>query len=182
MAGRTPHEALEAFIGPLQQSLSCITDAVLDTHKRGNKEYPNRESYSITTNAGKPADLLCDNGLSLSFIMWYRVVKDDADRDPWRATTTGYYYSLDDSNQKEIVAYHWHPTISDIDFPHLYIEQGSGVTRKELFRAHLPTGRIALEDMIWCTIRDFSIQVLRDDWVGVLTRNRDAFRTLQTWS
>ena len=177
MAGKTPHEALDAFIDPLQQSLSCITDAVLDTRRRSNKEYPNEKPFSITISAGKPADLLCDSGLSLSFIMWYRIMRDDSERGQWKAVTTGYYYSLDDDHQREIIAYHWHPSIGAIDFPHLHVEQGSGITRRELFRAHLPTGHIALEDMILCAIRDFEVQTLRDDWMDVLTRNRAKFQT-----
>jgi len=181
MAGRTPRTALTAFVDPLQQSLSCITYAGMVYRSYGNNEYPNEQPHVITINDGDPTPLLCDSNIHLSFRMFYQIVEDETERGPWKATVSGYYYSLDDGDQKEIFAYHWHPTIGPIHFPHLHIEQGSGAKRPELFRAHLPTGRIALEDMILCTIHDFHVQPLRDDWNDILSNNANRFRTWRTW-
>lgn len=45
MAGRTPHEAYSNFIRPLQQAVSCVTDAVLVV--RGGGFFPRDEPYVL---------------------------------------------------------------------------------------------------------------------------------------
>jgi hypothetical protein len=69
----------------------------------------------------------------------------------------------------EIVAYHWHPgRRSPIDFPHLHLGAGSGVDREELHKAHLPTGRVELEDVLLMAIQEFGVRPRREDWEEIL--------------
>jgi len=161
---------------PLQLSLSCITDAVLNYRNYSNKDYPNQEPLPLTVNNGYPVPLLVDDNLFLSFRLLYRVAINPAERSPWEATVVAYSYSLDDRDRSEILAYHWHPETRDsVDFPHMHLGYGTGMTRQELFHAHLPTGRITLEDMVRLTIVDFGVGTLRDDWREILAANGDRF-------
>ncbi len=174
MTSRTPREAVKAFIEPVQLSLSCITDAVLNHRSYSNRDYPSKEPLVLTINNGNLTPLLVDEELLLSFRMFYRVVEDSSKRGAWKATITGYSYSLRDHDHKEILAYHWHPDIrNSVGFPHMHLGAGTGMTRQELFRAHLPTGHIALEDIVRLTIIEFGVQTYRDDWRDVLTINKD---------
>jgi len=162
MASRTPREAVEAFMQPLQLSLSCVTDAVLNYRNYSNKDYPNQEPLPLTINNGYPVPLLVEDDLFLTVRLLYRVASDPWESGLWEATIVAYSYALNDRDRKEILAYHWHPeTRNSVDFPHMRVSSGAGVMRRELFRARLPTGHIALQDMIRLTIVDFGVQTLR---------------------
>jgi hypothetical protein len=45
---------------------------------------------------------------------------------------------------------------------------GSGVGREELQKAHIPTGRVELEDVLLLAIREFGVRPRRDDWEEIL--------------
>jgi len=147
VASRTPREAVEAFMQPLQLSLSCITDAVLNYRSYSNKDYQSQEPLPLTINNGYPVPLLVDDDLFFSFRMFYRVGSDSKGRGSWEAAVAAYSYLLNDRAHQEILAYHWHPdTRNSVDFPHMHLGAGTGMTRRELFRAHLlhrtyPLGR-----------------------------------------
>jgi hypothetical protein len=88
----------------------------------------------------------------------YRVVEYEGLRGPWKVQIVAYYYTLSNENEQEILAYHWHPAQqSEITFPHLHIGPGVHLDPESLGEAHLPTGRIAVEDVIRLAIRDFGV-------------------------
>lgn len=59
--------------------------------------------------------------------------------------------------------------------PHLHLESGAKVGRPELNGAHLPTGRIAIEDFLRILLNDFKIVPLREDWEEVIEQTQSAF-------
>lgn len=195
MAGRTPRLALAAFTEVIQSSLDCITDAVLEYRSHGNEDYPNAQPHTITISEGSRTPLLCDSGIFLTFRMQYRIIElEDDEKGPWKAQTVAYYYSLEDADGDEIIAYHWHPdTTPAIAHPHLHLkrgcikresgsDQGESQLRPEFAHAHLPTGRVALEDIILSLIRDFGVHPMRNDWHTILENNRSRFRAVRSWS
>jgi hypothetical protein len=138
------------------------------------KTTPSRAALALTINNGAPTPLLTDDDLLLVFRMFYHVVEDTTERGAWKAAVTTYNYSLRDHDHKEILSYHWHPdTPNSVDFPHMHLGAGTGMTRQELFRAHLPTGHIALADMIRLTIIEFGVQALRGDWREILAAHNN---------
>lgn len=111
MAGRTPAEAVGAFLGPLQQALDCLTPTVLNV----------------------------SGGYYVEF---------EGPRGPWKVQTTAYFYELR-RGEHELIAYHWHPQgASSYTTPHLHIGPGAELGFAALRRAHLPTGRIAVEEVL----------------------------------
>ena len=99
----------------------------------------------------------------------YRVVEDPGEGGPWKVRTAAYYYPLHDSNDQEVISYHWHPeSQSPVQFPHLHLGPGAAIGRPELSTAHLPTGRVELPDVLLLAVRDFGIAPLREDWADVL--------------
>lgn len=145
MAGRTPHDAFQNFIQPLQRSLSCVTGTVLFVREGGY--HPRDEPYALTI--GAPVRIGGPHGthFGLSVDQQYRLVEYEGPRGPWKVSTIAYEYALlTDVDGDEIVAYHWHPRgRSPITTPHLHVAAGAGVARRDVRDAHLPTGRIALE-------------------------------------
>lgn len=171
MAGKTPREAVQNFVGPLQTALSCVTNSVLQIY---GGYYPRSEPHVATIADGDPVPLRGDSRISLQIRHWYRIVEDAGPRGPWKVQTAGYYYSLKDSSDQEILAYHWHPQ-SEPTFPHLHLEAGAGIGRQELTKAHLPTERISLEHVLRIALNDFGCYPLKPDWEEVLAQTQSAY-------
>ena len=91
MAGRTPREAVQSFLAPLQQAVSCVTNAiVLDSGGYS----PSQPSHALTLSEN-PSPLGHDRRIALNLIQQYRVAQtEDQGRETWRVQTVGYYYTL----------------------------------------------------------------------------------------
>jgi hypothetical protein len=124
----------------------------------------------------------------------YRIVRP-TERGPYKVQTAAYYYALEDQDGREILAYHWHP--SQPQYPHLHVGPGAvdsqwlaaverspqtNALRPDLMGAHLPTGRIALEDVVELVLDQFQVAPKRArHWRQTLTRSRAAFERTRTW-
>jgi len=179
LAGRTPAEAVQNFLGPLQQAISCVTRTVLVSsgyHPRQDEE------PHLLTLGESPARLNSNPRLFLSVTMHYHVVEAPGERGPWKVSIAAYLYSLDDEQGQEILAFHWHPRgRSSVTSPHLHIGPGAGVQYQQLQGAHIPTGRVALEDVLRLAIRELGVRPLRRDWADILDRTQRAFEQWRTW-
>lgn len=113
----------------------------------------------------------------LSLAQQFVVVKtEDPDRGPWKVSTLGYWYRLEDDAGKEIIAWHWHPLgQSSFGTPHLHV----GAPR--LSNLHVPCERVSMESVIRFLITEFDVKPTRRDWEGVLDRAERAFRQWRTW-
>lgn len=177
MGFRRAYEAVHAFQEASQLALSLVTD---DQVSVGGGYHAAAEPHLLALNNGQPARLHADTPLSLVVLHYYRVVKAGSGSRPWRMTSTAYYYSLEDGDGQEILAYHWHPEArSTVMFPHLHLGAGAGQLRRELYRAHLPTGHITLEDFLRLTIRDFGVQPLHAAWQEVLEKTERTHKESQ---
>ncbi|MGH2561673.1 MAG: hypothetical protein ACRDJH_21620 [Thermomicrobiales bacterium] len=86
----------------------------------------------------------------------------------------GYRYVLRNRDRRELLSYHWHQSgPSPIITPHLHV--GCRAGNADLSKVHLPTGHVALVDVVRCAITEFRVEPLRADWRAVLDR---AARTL----
>jgi hypothetical protein len=93
-----------------------------------------------------------------------------------------YYYTLRESNGPEIFSYQWHPKQrSSVTFPHLHLRSGAKIGRAEFADAHLPTGRVALEDFVRLLIDDFGVLPIRSDWETALLQSRAEFDEDRSW-
>lgn len=71
---------------------------------------------------------------------FYRVDETGTLGIPWRVAVIEYYYSVHDSEEREVLLYHFHPRgSSSITTPHLHLGPGAQVGRTEVRDAHLPT-------------------------------------------
>lgn len=180
MAGRTPALAVHAFVDPLQRALSCITDQPVTV---AGGYHPSPEPHTLTLARGEPVGLRGDARLSLTIAHQYRVREDEGPRGPWRVSTAAYRYTLSDAEGREILAYHWHPWPGmRVTWPHLHLEAGAQVGRQDLARAHLPTGRVAIEDVLALAIAELGVRPLRADWREVLDESLEGFRLWRTWA
>ncbi len=182
MPGRRPPEAVAKFLAPLQLAASCITKAVFEV---GGGYHPADTPHVLILNRGEPVRLRGSGGeLALSVLMQYRIVRADAERGPWKVRTMAYAYTLFEAG-RESLAYHWHPERREegqwVTFPHLHVSAGGAVGRR-LEKAHLPTGRVALEDVVRLALTDLKVTALRPDWERVLRATQAAYEKWRTWS
>jgi len=180
LPGQTAREAVERYVRPLQKALSCVTDAVLG-HRGGY--HPSAKPHVLTFAGTDGSVPLRGTDLNLAFIRHYSIVRTQADQS-YVVRTAYYAYGLEDGETgREIFAYHWHPDGSGpIRYPHLHLEHGAQVGRNELTRGHLPTGRVALEDVLTFLIEQFNVKPRRNDWRKVLQETTDVFQPYPTGS
>ena len=179
MAGRTPNEAVQNFLVPLQLAISCVTKTVILV---SGGYHPSPDPHVATIGRGEPVPLSGDSDISLVLRHQYRVVEDTVPHGPWKVSTAGYYYILcESSSDTEILGYHWHPGVEP-SFPHLHLEAGARAGREELAKTHLPTGRVALEDVLRLAITGFGVTPLRTDWSEILDTTQAAYQEWRTWA
>ena len=136
--------------------------------------------------------------LALRVDHYYRV-RQEGKGSLWKVETAAYLYSFYDANAREILAYHWHPQIASTGFPHLHLSYGlvsaatlerSGLSashnalRPDFASAHLPTRRIALEDVLRTAIEQLGVEPRREhrrDWDTMLQSTRAVFKEDRTW-
>lgn len=179
MAGATEYEAVERYRESLRRSISCVVrDAFLDVKGR---YYVSATPHPITLDRGLPVDL-AGGDLSVAVTQHYRLIEKPSSAEPWQVSTVAYFYALRDADGQEILAYHWHPRVTpEVTFPHLHVGYGARVERPEFHRAHLPTGRVALEDFVRALIEDFGVSPVRENWTDVLAKSRAEFEADRSW-
>ena len=182
MAGKTELEAVQNYIEPLQKAVSCVTDAVLSV---SGGYYASDKPHALTFGDGLPQKLPQTN-LYIAITQLYYVVRDDdPDRGPWKATIAEYVYTLrrgaGERKPEVLLSYQWHPRPrAKFNYPHLHLGSASGV-EQHLGATHIPTGRVALEDVLRFSISQLGVKPRRDDWKEVLDKTQGRFEAYRTW-
>jgi hypothetical protein len=139
--------------------------------------------YRLTLPSGDPVDVAARNGRLLIDIQQRFTLRevDDPDTGPWKTSTAKYRYTIYRPDQREVLAFHWHPGREAYDRPHLHVGHGAGALIPALRAAHIPTGRVSVEDFILLAIREFGVRARRGDHVRVLEASRERFERFKTW-
>lgn len=181
MPGRTPWEAIEAFLEPLKAVLGCVTDegfVAWRVQAIGEEQTARfQDNFAILERR---------NGSALKLDVRHRFVvrQIDGPRGPWTASTTEYIYEIADERDDPIAAWHWRPESSRpgdaVQWPHLH---AYGVRDTlTLHRLHLPTGRVSLEAVVRFSIADLDVAPRRRDWRAHLDRHEGRFRQARSWA
>lgn len=140
------------------------------------------EPHVLTLGDGGPVRLRGRSQLALTISQRYRIVEDTGPRGPWKASIAGYIYALDVQDEGELIAYHWHPEARGAPTtPHLHIGKAAGLGYPNLEGSHLPSGRVAVEELLRLAISELGIDARRDDWADVLDETQLAHETWRTW-
>ncbi|MBV9761181.1 MAG: hypothetical protein JO340_11505 [Acidobacteriaceae bacterium] len=113
-------------------------------------------------------------GLWLSFSEFW-----NAQAYRWTIRQERYTYQIVDENAHELFAFHWDP-LQDIAFPHLHL--GFGMRGHQLpidNKAHIPTGRVSVVDIISFVMLELRVKPLLDDWQTRLEVARQIFADLE---
>ena len=170
MPGRSPHDAFEAFIKPIQGAVSCLGTAKITTSSSRQKPGAVR-AWSLNKGNG----MALPGARLFRATMQYEVIQQDDSS--WRVTTRAYMYTLLQEGE-EVFSIQWHPDgKSDYDGPHLHLGRGPGKEKVD----HLPTGRLTFEDAIEWVIQ-FGTPPARDDWQEVLAASKELHIRYRTWT
>ena len=163
--GRTPAEAVAKYQSGIQRLLSCVSNSVVSV---AGGYYPSSVPHSLIAESGL---LRGASRLMLTLEQYYRIAEPPSSRTaPWQVEIVGYDYAVYDSDEREILLYHWHPHGgSPIALPHLHLGSGAQVGRREVRDAHLPTGHIPLSALLRLLIVEMGVQPRRQDWDTILS-------------
>ncbi len=161
MQGSSPAEALNAYLSILHRVLSCVTREVLQVASYQPADTP----QSLFLNGFEQARLQSGQlPLALRIAQQFQLARlDDVPRsERWRVTITEYHYAVEvpEPAGDEILAFHWHPerrVIADrrlVSWPHLHIGDGELRRMHLTHRKHIPTQRVAMEDVLEFIIDD----------------------------
>jgi hypothetical protein len=92
-----------------------------------------------------------------------------------------YAFSLPGRDNHPFLAYHWHPSVPDIPYPHLHVGIMSMESSPLTPRTHVPTGLVALEQVLRLAITQFGVQPLRDDWARILDETQALHEEYRAW-
>lgn len=186
MPFRTPREAVNAFRDAINLAALCVGQCQASL---GPEPYAiwasGKAPRWLAINRGEPVRLRHDRfPLSLRASLHYHVVVEAGS---YKVRTAAYHCSLEDDQEREYLAYHWHPDgPSDARYPHLHIGPAAGVPPSPdgLInpRVHIPTGRIALEDLLRLTIEQLGATPTRPDWAKVLAQLQASFEQQRSWA
>ena len=100
--------------------------------------------------------------------------------------TIGYYTVVTPETSmapsQEVLGYHWHPQERNaVTYPHLHLYHGAGTLQHNLLKAHLPTARIAIEDVVRCVITQLGVVPFKADWETILAETQASFQQWRTW-
>jgi hypothetical protein len=82
----------------------------------------------------------------------------------WRARVEEYRYQITDATGHELFAFHWDP-MGTMTIPHMHL--GFGMRGHQLpidNKAHIPTGRVPIADIVSFLISELHVPPLFPDW------------------
>ena len=163
----SPEEAAYHFAWSFQETTACVTDARFN--------YP----ASITLNKTQSLilaggdDVVVGSGFYIYASHWF-VVTDV--KDGFVVRTGGYMYTINtDDLGGELASWHWHPDRESwCKSTHIHIRGEPG--------DHLPSGRVALEEIVCWLILQAEVPALRPNWAEVLDRNEEDWVSRRSWA
>jgi hypothetical protein len=163
----------QRFKEVLQYSLSCISQTVWVTTPslrgpRGTMLLTTRETpIRLRTRDG--ADLYLTAGLDFQFV----------ERDDWHCTTLAYTYTLYSPELVEVMSWQWRRGSPQL--PHLHVRADMPALGGAIRKLHLPTGRVAFEEIVAFLINDLDVVTRMDDWRERVDEALYYFLTYRTW-
>ena len=133
----------------IQRLLSCISHSVVKV--AGGYNYSTSLlSHNLQLPNGDPVALAGAHNLMFNVEPYFRVRKDESQGSLYNVEIVGYHYIVHDSEQREILAYHWHPGPREfVQTPHLHLGSGPRVGFDPLVsKTHLPTGYVTFSEII----------------------------------
>jgi hypothetical protein len=150
--------------------LSSLTPAHVDV---GGGYAPSASPHALIMAGSDAVALRGTSRLTLAVSEHYFIVEEPSAA--WKVQRAAYFYAVGRQDTGELLAFHWHPRgKSPIVAPHLHVRANIQVGERWLGKVHLPTGYLAIEDIVRLVIQELSAEPLREDWEALLTQHTQA--------
>jgi hypothetical protein len=154
--GETENAARERYKHYLQEALACIHESAYFFLGK----QPLAEDWALSTSpAPVPVRTRDSRELYLTATQSFRTRKHKGE---WKVSTLEYIYNISESKDSHdyLFAWHWHPNLAPTEcHMHVNATLSNGMP---LNRKHLPTARIAFEDVLRSLIEEFDVEPAKD--------------------
>lgn len=181
---RTPDDARKRYQRILGDSLSCLSPTA-SWYVGPSLDRASDDDYSLLFR-NRSIVLKRQNlpSLNLTCAQRFSIIPDPREgfEGEWKANTLAYIYTVENSDG-EMFSWHWHPFSSSArPEPHLHVRGSAAEFGNSLHKVHIPTGRVAFEDVVRFLIADLGVKHGRRDWDSVLAESIFRFRKYRTWA
>ncbi len=114
------------------------------------------------------------------------MIPDPRSDGAWKVKTVSYQYAIERKrDRQEVISFHWEGEESDNPTPHLHV--GFAAHDRVLpisEKAHIPSGRVAIEDIVKFAIEELGVQPIRAKrsvWRDIVSTMRNLFVKHKTW-
>ena len=167
----TPARSARALVQRLSERLSRSLNASISDDRLVVSNADRKGGYISTDATATPIKLT--RSLSLAIQHW-TVIRT---REGKLVTSTqGYLYQVIVGSDA-VIEFHYHPAQRA---DHCHVHVAGALPGFDLNKIHIPTGRIAIEDVILLVVNDFDVKPKRG-WQKALAAERNWFETNQTW-
>ena len=133
---------------------------------------PPEQPRAVVLSDGDAVALRGNAALMLSVAEHFSPVQQT---DGWTTVRTAYFVEVGQQGGGELLAFHWHPVgASRVRTPHLHVGAEVRIGSRWLPKVHVPTGAIALQDVLTLCVEELEVEPIRDDWLVVLERSRES--------
>lgn len=186
MPGRTPYAAYEAFVEPLAAALAAIARAPIQCTPGGKNELDKVHNLYIGRlgdRAYLPLTVRGTINLELCARMQYMIILSERpESGKYRVTTCAYDYSIQQSDGRAVLDFHWHPEGESHETdPHLHI--GEAQLRNDAVltsKQHVPTGRVSFESIVRRLIES-GVPPICEDWQDRLEKSEKLHKQHRSW-
>ena len=172
--------ALINYTSEIQHIVSCVSDVVFNVIPKSADRH-----VLVCSSTGGFFPVKRQGGSRL-FIDINQEIETPTTANDYRVSTKYYLYSIADGKQDDLVGFHYHPELDEdpVMYPHIhaYAKEDPRFKPLNLHKRHIPSGRVALEDVIRWLIDELKVVPDRADWDDVLINAREIFKSNQSWS
>lgn len=187
MPERNAHQAVSAFVEPLQGVASCLTH---EQFVLSPGAYSGVGIHAVRLGTADFVGLRSGREIYnfMAQIEFDVVENPAAERaaERMRVRTRGYRYHLLTEDFVEIVMWHWHPTgRSRVTAPHMHIGKSQIVaTGVSHVLQQVPSGRVSFEEVAIHLVTEVRVATLRprDDALNVMFESAQNFYRHRSWS
>lgn len=148
--------------------MSCVTRGHVIA---SGSHLPATQPRAVVLSDGDAIGLRGPTALTLSVAEHFTVVEQT---DGWSTVRSAYFFAVGQQGGGELLAFHWHPLgASRVRTPHLHVGAEVRVGSRWLPKVHVPTGAIALQDVLLLCVEELDVEPIRDDWRVVLDQSRE---------
>jgi hypothetical protein len=176
---RTKRDARKRYVRFLQLSLACVSQTA--HFITGPRPIGGTDELALTTEPEKiRLPRANQEPIYLTATQNFRFEPDPDFAKEWKIKTDGYAYHVfvTEDEAGQLFAWHWHPEIKLGCHVHVGARQGKS---RALYRLHVPSGRVAFEEVLRFLIVELDVETARKDWDGILSDSQARFEAFRTW-